>query len=112
MPPFSRAYDWMSGSMVKKGSLYLPTSSSEKVDATCGGFNYVPAMETLGSRIRQARDAARLKQHQVAARFGIKRPTVAQWEAGTARPASDKIAPLAEMLGVSVDWLLNGSGSG
>jgi transcriptional regulator with XRE-family HTH domain len=66
----------------------------------------------LNERIRLARTRADLTQQQVADHFGIKRPTVSQWEIGTHRPDQDKFPELAAVLGVTLDWLMSEEGSG
>lgn len=60
---------------------------------------------SLGERIRQARERKGLTQADVASHFGIKSAAVTQWEAGTTRPASTRLQPLAKLLGVTVEWL-------
>lgn len=57
-------------------------------------------MDTLGSRIRAARLAAKLTQQQVADHFGIKRVNVTQWEGDTTRPDGYRLPDLARLLGV------------
>lgn len=66
----------------------------------------------LNERIRLARSRTDLTQKDVADHFGISRPTVAQWEAGTHRPDQDKFPELAALLGVTLDWLMNEGGNG
>jgi transcriptional regulator with XRE-family HTH domain len=66
----------------------------------------------LNERIRLARTRAGLTQQDVADHFGIKRPTVAQWEAGTHRPDQDRLPELSTVLSVSLDWLLREVGHG
>lgn len=63
-------------------------------------------------RLRHAREVAGLKQGDVATHFGISRPTVSQWEAGTHRPDQDRFPALAELLGITLDWLMNETGEG
>lgn len=65
-------------------------------------------METIGTRIRDARKAKNLTQEALAQAFGIKRVSVTQWENDTTTPSTEKIPELAELLEVSVDWLLKG----
>ncbi|MDQ0505980.1 XRE family transcriptional regulator [Xanthobacter agilis] len=67
-------------------------------------------METLGSRIRYARDACGLTQDDIAAHFGIKRVSVTQWEGGTTKPAVSRLSKLADLLHTSAEWLLDGRG--
>lgn len=68
-------------------------------------------METIGQRIKSARKQAKFTQGDVAKRLGIGRVAVTNWETGATEPARERIADLAEMLGVPVDWLLTGRGA-
>jgi SOS-response transcriptional repressor LexA len=62
---------------------------------------------TIGDRIREAREAAGYTQAQLADLINIKQQSIQQWESGdTKRPK--KINEIASILGVSVDYLLNG----
>lgn len=65
---------------------------------------------TLGQRIKEKRKAAALTQGQVADYFGIKAPSVSEWESGKSAPDKDKLAPLARLLKTSVNYLLEGTG--
>lgn len=67
-------------------------------------------METLGERIRIAREVHGLTQEEVAARFGIKRESVAGWEANDSKPKAARLSQLVTMLQCSYDWLLDGKG--
>jgi len=67
-------------------------------------------METLGSRLRFARSAAGLSQEAVAKQFGISRVSVTQWEADKTSPDRDKLPALAELLGTTMPWLMQGQG--
>lgn len=67
-------------------------------------------IQSLGQRIRYAREAAGLTQEAVAAHFGIRRVSVTQWENDVTRPALDKIEGLAELLNTRTDWLLRREG--
>jgi len=69
-------------------------------------------MQGLGKRIRTARNSAGKTQKEVAKLFGIDRVNVTQWEGDTTRPDPDKLPRLAKFLGVSLDWLLEGKGTG
>lgn len=66
---------------------------------------------SLARRLREAREEAGLSQREVARQLGIAPSTVSRWERGEARPRSDALPRLAEVLGVSVEWLA-GEGSG
>lgn len=63
-------------------------------------------METLGSRLREAREAKNLTQDDVAAHFGIKRVSVTQWESDTTRPSLARVSGLAELLDIPEQWLI------
>lgn len=67
-------------------------------------------MTTLGRRLERAREHAGLKQRQVAEFFGISSQAISQWEADRTRPDSERLAALARLLGVRLDWLLDESG--
>lgn len=65
----------------------------------------------MGRRIAQARKEAGLSQQAVANRFGISRAAVAQWENGDTFPGSSKLEGLADVLGVSLEWIATGRGA-
>ena len=66
---------------------------------------------TLGQRITHAREHARIKQKDVAEHFGISSQAVSQWEADRTRPDSQRLARLARLLEVRLEWLLDETGS-
>src|SRR5512138_2601518 len=68
-------------------------------------------METLGQRIKFARTQAKLKQHEVAAHFGIDRVNISQWESDTTKPDIDRLPALAKLLNTTVEWLIHEAGS-
>ena len=64
-----------------------------------------PAPATLpdagfAARLQRLRKARGLTLAQVAAALGVSKPTVWAWEQGRSRPVEERIAPLAEALGV------------
>ena len=73
------------------------------------GITYSVFME-LHERIRAARKASGLKQHEVADHFGIKPVSVTQWESGKTRPDQEKIPRLAKLFGVNLAWLMEEAG--
>lgn len=81
-----------------RGDYPLKQPAGEKVD-------------TLASRIKGAREAAKLSQQEVATHLGVSRQSVAQWEIGANRPSHKHIARLAGLLGVTEAWLLLGDGN-
>lgn len=62
----------------------------------------------MGRRIRARREARGLTQNALGKRLGVTFQTVSKWERGETSPEISLLAPLAEALGVSVDWLLGG----
>ncbi len=67
-------------------------------------------MTTLGQRLEQARERTGMKQKAVAEHFGISSQAVSQWEAGRTRPNGQRLAALARLFGLRLDWLLEGLG--
>lgn len=61
----------------------------------------------LPEKILYCRKRAGLSQEALAERLGVSRQAVSKWETGEALPETNKLAALAEALGVSVDWLLS-----
>ena len=57
-------------------------------------------------RLRECRQKANLSQKYVALSLGIAEPSVSNWERGKTRPSNENIAKLADLYGVSVDYLL------
>ena len=63
---------------------------------------------TVASRILQARRAAGLTQTALAERLKVSHSTVNRWEAGHREPNRETCQRLAEITGVSLDWLMLG----
>ncbi|MGD0106040.1 MAG: helix-turn-helix domain-containing protein [Rhodopila sp.] len=59
----------------------------------------------IGGRIKSARQNAGLTQRVLAAKLGVSSGAVGQWETG----ATDRPPVLADLLGVSLGWLLGKS---
>lgn len=70
------------------------------------GPGMAPQGLNLGERIRAARTALGLTQEALAERINRTKGAVSQWETNVAAPGADVIGPLADILGVSTDWLL------
>jgi len=68
-------------------------------------------MVTLAKRLKEAREMAGLSQSQVARRVGVEQSTYARYESGTRSPNPQLLSKIANVLGVSVDWLLGRSES-
>ena len=63
----------------------------------------------VGMRIRAARTGLGITQAVLAARIGVSRSAVAQWETGRSGQIGGNLAQIAEVLGVGVEHLLLGS---
>lgn len=64
---------------------------------------------TFGSRLRKAREAQRRSQQEIASQLNLKRQAVQNWEAGRTTPEDmrpETWRPIADMLHVTVEWLL------
>ena len=67
---------------------------------------------TIRERIALARETAGKSQQDVASHFRISPQAVSQWETGASRPSQERLSELADLLDVSVSWLLTGRGEG
>ena len=63
-------------------------------------------MNDLGNKIARKRKDLGLTQIEFADKLAVTRQTVSRWEAGSVLPDIDKITDIAEILGVSCDYLL------
>lgn len=80
-------------------------------ESLSSGNNTAPPPSTLGRRIRARREAVGLTQEKLAAKCGVSRAAVAQWEAGVTRPSLDNLVKAAEALSVWLSWLTVGDQS-
>jgi transcriptional regulator with XRE-family HTH domain len=62
----------------------------------------------IGSRIRIMRRDRGITQDELADQVGVSRSAVAQWETGRAGQVTGNLSRIAEILGVSVEYLLYG----
>lgn len=60
--------------------------------------------DTLGSRLREARQDVGLSQAQLAAAVDVPQQSISKWERGQ-DPSTKALVRLADALGVSIDWL-------
>lgn len=60
----------------------------------------------IGNKIASARKAKNMTQEQLAEMMSVTRQSVSRWESEQSYPEMDKIGILAEVLGVSCDYLL------
>lgn len=68
-------------------------------------------METLGTRLKNQRKSKKLTQQQVADAIGVSKTSVIYWEKDENLPKHDSLMALAQILGVTSDYLLSGKGS-
>lgn len=56
--------------------------------------------------IKRLREAAGLRQYELAERMGVKQASVSAWESGLAMPSAANLLKLADVLDCTVDELL------
>ena len=61
---------------------------------------------TFGEKVKEARKEAGLSQEQLAEKLSVSRSAVAKWESGKGMPDVGNLKVMAQLLGVSVDYLL------
>ncbi len=66
---------------------------------------------TVGEKIKAARKNAGLTQEQMAQKLMISRPAVAKWESDKGIPDIENLKALSQLLGVSIDYLLDDGNS-
>lgn len=59
------------------------------------------------NRLKEARLNSGLSQKYVSKTIGVAAPTISQWESGIANPTNKNLMKLAELYGVTTDYLLN-----
>lgn len=64
----------------------------------------------IGERITQAREAAGLDRPAFAAALKLAYETAWRYEAGERVPRPEALAQIAQLLGVSMEWLVTGVG--
>ncbi len=60
----------------------------------------------IAARIREARKSSGLSQGQIAKLMGLHRPSISEIEAGNRRVSAEELSKLAELLDVTVAWLV------
>lgn len=61
---------------------------------------------TLGERIKECRQNAKLSQEKVAELVGVSRQAVTKWETNQSMPNTENLFKLAEIFGTTVDMLI------
>lgn len=65
----------------------------------------------IHDRIREAREQAGISQTELARLLGVTRSACSQWEStGGTAPRRERLEQLAQLLGVSFEWLATGRG--
>ena len=62
---------------------------------------------TFGEKLKEARKEAGLSQEQFAEKMSVSRSAVAKWEAGSGMPDINNLKVLAQLLDVSLDYILD-----
>ena len=65
-------------------------------------------MEALEYRLTEARKNRGLTQAKVAEKLNLSTQSISSWECGNSMPDIEKIPEIAELYGVTTDWLLCG----
>ncbi len=63
--------------------------------------------KTLGEKLRSARKNAGLTQEQLAVKLMVSRQAITKWEADKGMPDIENLKSLSQLLGVSIDYLLD-----
>lgn len=63
----------------------------------------------FSERLKKLRKDAGLTQVEVANKLGISQPAYASWERGIKKPTQDNLVKIAQILNVSVDYLVGNS---
>ena len=62
---------------------------------------------TFGAKLKEARKEAGLSQEQLAQKMSVSRSAVAKWENNNGMPDISNLKSMAQLLNVSIDFLLN-----
>ena len=63
----------------------------------------------FSDRLKDLRRQAGLTQVEVAEKLGISQPAYASWERGVKKPTQDNLVKIAQILNVSIDYLVGNS---
>lgn len=66
----------------------------------------------LSQKITELRKSHNWSQEELAYRLGVTRQSVGKWESDAALPELDKVVQMAEIFGVTTDYLLKGNTDG
>lgn len=62
---------------------------------------------TLGEKLKSARKSAGLTQEQLAEKLLVSRQAITKWESDRGMPDVENLKSLSQLLGVSIDYLLD-----
>lgn len=60
----------------------------------------------FSERLKESRKQARLTQVEIAEKLGISQPAYASWERGTKKPTQENLVKIAQILNVTIDYLV------
>ncbi|MFS9077125.1 helix-turn-helix domain-containing protein [Streptococcus mitis] len=63
----------------------------------------------FSERLKELRKKANFTQVEVAEKLGISQPAYASWERGVKKPTQENLVKIAQILSVSVDYLVGNS---
>ena len=66
---------------------------------------------TFGEKLRSARQKAGLSQEQLSEKLHVSRSAVAKWETSKGMPDIENLKAASQLLGVSIDYLLDDGGT-
>lgn len=62
-------------------------------------------VDIFKDRLKRARRKAKYTMSRAAKKIGVQQATISRYESGKTIPAVDRVAAMAELYGVSIDWL-------
>ena len=71
--------------------------------------NFKRNIMEFSERLKKLRKQAQLTQVDVAEKLGISQPAYASWERGVKKPTQENLVKIAQVLNVSVDYLVGNS---
>lgn len=77
------------------------------MDIDLNGHEKEVFIMTFGQKLKEARKEAGLSQEQFAEKMSVSRSAVAKWESDKGMPDVNNLKVMAQLLGVSVDYLLD-----
>jgi len=87
----------------------MPTLRAIEAGAELPERMCVPVdLAAMGQRLREAREAKKMTQAEVAERIGVKVPSYWRYESGGQEPGGEALAGLCKTLGVSAEWIMFG----